>query len=206
MGTRSDFVGGNHRKDNSTHFRRQGTSVIWGRGIAMVSVPSSHGTNAYSPFFEAPLCRINCLGERKGPCCSANLPHDLKPANTTRRYSSPDRIKRRPVKQPTTLRHPTMDLLLNKARVSGDCAGGLPSHPLTLQDLLLSARGTPVSPDADPPESSKAQHGTAVTGAIPHCQHKPTDQTVQHFTAGKSRAVDDSQSAFSPSPTATLFL
>lgn len=173
----SDFVGGNHRKDNFTHFRRQGTSVIWGRGIAMVSVPSSHGTNTYSPFFEALLCRINCLRERKGPCCSANLPHDLKPANTTRRYSSPDRIKRRPVKQLTMLRHPTMDLLLNKARVSGDW------FALTPPDFTRSPTVCPGDSSKSRRRPSREQQSSTRYGcywgdpALPAQTHRPDRST-----------------------------
>lgn len=36
----------------------------------------------------------------------------------------------------------------------------------------------------------------AVIAEISHCQHKYTAWTIQPFTAGKSRTVDDSQSAF----------
>lgn len=60
----------------------------------------------------------------------------------------------------------------------------------------MPAWGIPISPGTDPPNSSKAKQGMAVIVEITHCQHKYTDWATQPFTAGKSRTVDDSQSAF----------
>jgi len=100
--------------------------------IAPVSVPCSHRTNAYNPFFKTSLCGINCLAERKRPCNSANLPNGLIPANTTGRFSFPDRIKSCRIKRLFTLQHPTVDFFffLNKANFSGDCVGVLaPTTP-----------------------------------------------------------------------------
>lgn len=60
----------------------------------------------------------------------------------------------------------------------------------------MPAWGIPISPGTDPPNSSKAKQGTVVIAEISHCQHKYTAWTIQPFTAGKSQAVDVSQSAF----------
>lgn len=86
-----------------------------------MSDPFSRRTNAYNPFFKTSLCGINCVGgKKKRPCNSANLPNDLIPANTSGRYSFPDRIKSCRIKRLTTLQHPTVDFFLNKANFSGD--------------------------------------------------------------------------------------
>lgn len=116
----------------------------------------------------------------------------LIPANTPGRYSFPDPIQSCCIKCLTTLQHPPVEFGFKQS------LGGvlLPQLPSTLKDLLKACLGDSNNPGTDPPSSSKAKQGMAVTAETTHCQHKYTHWTIQPLTAGKSRAVDVSQSAF----------